>query len=132
MAAASPSPGQRIDKWLWFARIIKSRTLAAKFVTSGKIRLNATRITKPSYVVQVGDTLTFMRNDRLRVVEIADTGTRRGPASEAQALYLDHSPPLPEKNSTSGAHGKVAPRDPGAGRPTKKQRRDMEKLMGEF
>jgi ribosome-associated heat shock protein Hsp15 len=128
MVGASPPPSLRIDKWLWQARIFKTRTLATKFTVSGKIRLNKARISKASHLVQTGDTLTFMLNDRLRVLEIASIGTRRGPASEAQGIYIDHSPPPVDKSTPEGSQASLAQRDPGAGRPTKKQRRDLDRL----
>lgn len=82
-------PGLRVDKWLWHARFFKTRTLAARMATGGKIRVNGTRISKASALVRAGDTLTFPQGSQIRVVEVADLGTRRGPASEAQALYSD-------------------------------------------
>ncbi|WP_299647059.1 RNA-binding S4 domain-containing protein [uncultured Jannaschia sp.] len=84
---------QRIDKWLWQARFYKTRTLAAKVVSEGRVRANGERLTKPAHSVAPGDSLTFPQGDRIRVVEIVALGTRRGPASEAQALYADHTPP---------------------------------------
>ena len=117
---------QRVDKWLWFARIVKTRTLAAKLVTSGKVRLNKQRITKSSHSIKEGDTLTFMLHKRLRVLQVCDIGARRGPASEAQLLYEDLSPPAPKSEKPSAPM--VAKREAGSGRPTKKQRRDTEKL----
>ncbi|MGI9482378.1 MAG: RNA-binding S4 domain-containing protein [Hyphomicrobiales bacterium] len=117
---------QRVDKWLWFARIVKTRTLAAKLVTSGKVRLNKQRIAKPSHSIKEGDTLTFMFHKRLRVLKICAIGTRRGPASEAQLLYQDLSPPAPPAAKTRVPT--LAKREAGSGRPTKKQRRDTEKL----
>ncbi|MGB3553442.1 MAG: RNA-binding S4 domain-containing protein [Jannaschia sp.] len=84
---------QRLDKWLWQARFFKTRTLAARVVTDGRVRLNGARITKPATGVAPGDTLTFPQGDRIRVVEIGALADRRGPATEAQALYTDHTPP---------------------------------------
>ena len=84
---------QRLDKWLWQARFFKTRTLAAKVVTGSGVRVNGERITKPAHGVTPGDSLTFGQGDRVRVVEVAGLGARRGPAAEAQALYVDHTPP---------------------------------------
>jgi len=111
-----PRPTIRLDKWLFFARFFKTRGLSAKLVTAGGVRVNGVRVSKPSASVGVGDTLTFAQGRAIRVVEVRDLGTRRGPAPEAQALYADHSPPVPPRPE-------AAPR-PGA-RPTKKDRRDM-------
>ena len=83
----------RVDKWLWHARFLKSRGLAAKLVSEGKLRINGERFTKPGKTVRPGDVLTFRLQDRIRIVRILALGTRRGPAPEAQALYDDMSPP---------------------------------------
>ncbi len=83
----------RIDKWLWHARFLKSRSLAAKLVTEGKLRINGDRYTKPGKTVRVEDVLTFRLHENIRIVKILALGTRRGPAPEAQALYEDMSPP---------------------------------------
>jgi ribosome-associated heat shock protein Hsp15 len=113
---------QRLDKWLWFARLLKSRTLAAELVAAGKVRVNGERVTKPSQIVKSGDTLTFVLHERPRVLEVVAGGDRRGPAAEAQALYKDHSPPPAPKPLAVGGQ-----REPGSGRPTKRDRRDLDK-----
>ncbi|MGI9373348.1 MAG: RNA-binding S4 domain-containing protein [Hyphomicrobiales bacterium] len=123
----TPHTTQRVDKWLWYARIVKTRTLGAKLVSGGKVRLNKQRISKPSHVVKPGDTLTFMLHERLRVLNIVNCGARRGPASEAQALYDDLNPEL-ERKLEKSRNSQVAARLPGSGRPTKKERRDLNKL----
>jgi ribosome-associated heat shock protein Hsp15 len=120
--ALAPS-SQRLDKWLWFARLLKSRTLAADLVSAGKVRVNGERVTKPSQIVKTGDTLTFVLHERPRVIEVVAGGERRGPAPEAATLYKDLSPALPPRSE-------VLPqgqRDAGAGRPTKRDRRDLDK-----
>ncbi|CUH41114.1 Heat shock protein 15 [Jannaschia seosinensis] len=87
---------QRLDKWLWHARFFKTRTLAAKVVTEGRVRLGGEKVVKPAQPVGAGDVLTFPAGERVRVVEIKAILDRRGPASEAQAAYDDHSPaPVP-------------------------------------
>ncbi|WP_108482310.1 RNA-binding S4 domain-containing protein [Oceaniglobus ichthyenteri] len=111
----------RLDKWLWYARFFKTRTLAAKLVSGGHVRINGVRAGKPAHAVGAGDVLTFAQGDAIRVVEIAACGVRRGPAPEAQALYIDTSPPPPPKAPTG-------PRFDSGGRPTKKDRRDMERM----
>ncbi|UWQ23042.1 RNA-binding S4 domain-containing protein [Jannaschia sp. W003] len=86
----------RVDKWLWHARFFKTRSLAARMVGEGGVRVNGARIEKSSHAVGPGDTLTFSQGRQVRVVEVAALGTRRGPAEEAQALFVDHSPaPVP-------------------------------------
>ena len=81
--------GQRLDKWLWFARFAKSRSLAAKLIEEGCVRVNRQRAIKPSTAVKCGDVLTMTLHGRVRVIEIRAAGERRGPASEAQALYSE-------------------------------------------
>lgn len=106
---------QRIDKWLWFARIARSRTLAQKLAISGRVRLNRERNDSASRPVKVGDTLTIGLESGVRVLRILATGTRRGPAAEARLLFEDLSPPAPPENAET--------RVSGAGRPTKRDRR---------
>ncbi|MBJ6124184.1 RNA-binding S4 domain-containing protein [Microvirga splendida] len=82
---------QRLDKWLWFARFAKTRTLAAKMVTGGHVRLNGQRTDNAAKAVAVGDVLTIALPRSTLVVRIEDLGQRRGPAPEARLLYLDLS-----------------------------------------
>lgn len=95
MAPPPPRTTIRLDKWLFHARFVKSRSLAAALVATSGMRVNALRISKPAYAVGQDDVLTFSLGARVRVVRILDIGERRGPASEAQALYDDLSPPPP-------------------------------------
>ncbi len=76
----------RVDKWLWYARFFKSRSLAAKVVQSRKLRINSVIVTKASAVVKAADVLTFAQGKHIRVVRLLDIGTRRGPATEARTL----------------------------------------------
>jgi len=92
--AGTAVPRQRLDKWLWYARIVKSRTLAQKLVQSGAVRVDSERVTAADFRVWPGMVLTLTVNRRLLVLEIRDPGTRRGPAAEARTLYQDLSPPL--------------------------------------
>ncbi|MDZ7822820.1 MAG: RNA-binding S4 domain-containing protein [Ahrensia sp.] len=117
----------RLDKWLFFARIIKSRTLAAKFISGGHIRLNGDKTTQQSQMVKPGDVLTIALEQAIKVLKIVDCGTRRGPAPEAQTLYEDLSPPPLPKAETKFA-AIAAKRDPGSGRPTKKERREIDRF----
>ncbi len=119
---------QRLDKWLFFSRAVKSRTLAQKVIESGVVRVNAERTVATDHKVGPGDVLTMHIHQQLLVWRILDAGSRRGPASEAATLYEDLSPPrLPR------AEAPVPPaqRLPGTGRPTKKERRDTDRLLGE-
>jgi ribosome-associated heat shock protein Hsp15 len=83
---------QRIDKWLWFARIIKSRTLAAQLVVEGKVRVNRVKAVKPSQTVRAGDVLTLTLRGRVDIVRVLAPGERRGPPDEARRLYDVLSP----------------------------------------
>ncbi|HUZ91017.1 MAG TPA: RNA-binding S4 domain-containing protein [Methylocella sp.] len=85
-------PKQRLDKWLWFARVVKTRSLAARLVTNGHVRLNARRIETPAKVVGPGDVLTIALEHRVRVLKIVAPGTRRGGFPEAALLFEDLSP----------------------------------------
>jgi ribosome-associated heat shock protein Hsp15 len=82
-------PRQRIDKWLWFARMVKTRTLAQAIVSQGQVRVNKARIVKASHEIGPGDVLTLAVHGRVRVIRVVSVGVRRGPASEAQALFED-------------------------------------------
>lgn len=95
------APRLRLDKWLWQARFCKSRSLAADLIASGSVRVNGTRITRPGRDVSPGDTLTFPQGDRIRLIRILALGIRRGPAPEAQALYLDLDPGADEPSDAS-------------------------------
>ncbi|NYZ16010.1 RNA-binding S4 domain-containing protein [Azospirillum sp. RWY-5-1] len=119
-----PDPGAgrlRLDKWLWYARFLKTRSLAAKLCASGALRCSGTVVTKAHHAVKPGDVLTFPQGRHIRVIRIRALGLRRGPAPEAQTLYEDLSPPAPE---TALPHG-------GGERPTKRDRRALERLRGE-
>ena len=117
----------RIDKWLWYARVLKTRTLAASCVKSGKVRVNQEKISSPSRGVSPGDVLTITLERQIKVLEIVAPGTRRGPASEAQLLYNDLSP-APARRDPLSRPAKQAVREEGAGRPTKKERRELSRF----
>ena len=88
MSGAPPAEeGLRLDKWLWQARFFKTRALAAQLIERRRLRINREVVTKSHYRVRPGDVLTFPYGQTVRVVRILALGTRRGPASEAQALY---------------------------------------------
>ncbi len=86
---AGARPVLRLDKWLWQARFVKSRSLAAALVASGHLRVNGQPVAKPAHMVGPGDVLTFALGGRVRLIRILDLGERRGPAPEARALYAD-------------------------------------------
>lgn len=90
--AAPPRVTIRLDKWLWQARFFKSRLLACAVIAEGHLRLNGNRCLKPGQQVGEGDTLTFPQGRRIRLIRVLAPGQRRGPATEAQTLYLDLDP----------------------------------------
>ncbi len=120
----------RLDKWLWYARFFKSRSLATQFCNAGKLRVDGVIVKKAHHAVRPGEVLTFARGRQVRVIRVLALATRRGPATEAQALYEDLSPPMPSRDAAEPATVAAA-RDAGAGRPTKRDRRQLEKLRGE-
>ncbi len=87
--------GQRLDKWLWCARLVKTRSLAAKLIEAGKARVNGARVVKVSRPVRLGDVITATVADRLMIVRVAGVAERRGPASSAKLLYDDLTPEIP-------------------------------------
>ncbi len=121
----------RVDKWLWQARFFKSRSLAAKLCSSRRLRINGNTGVKAHYAIKVGDVLTFPKGPHIRVIKVMALGTRRGPATEAQTLYEDLEPP-PLRSEQTEHPPPVAAREPGSGRPTKAERRAIDKLKDWF
>ena len=91
------SAAMRIDKWLWHARFFKTRSLATQFTGAGNVRVNGLKQTRASGRLRVGDVLSFALHGHIRIIEVVQLSVRRGPASEAQSLYLDRDPPQPAK-----------------------------------
>ena len=111
---------QRIDKWLWHARLVRTRTAAASLAAGGRVRLNGERIAAASRKVAAGDVVT-VAFDPVRVWKVLSFSERRGGAESARALYEDLSPkPQPGEPAL--------PRASGAGRPTKRDRRAIDRL----
>jgi len=121
-------PKLRVDKWLWQARFFKTRGLATEMAGSGKLRVNGTHVAKPAHAVRPGDVLTFPQAARIRVVRIEALGQRRGPAAEAAQLYTDLDPQSPPQAPEPIPDPAPAQRDPGSGRPTGRQRREIDAL----
>ena len=92
MSKMTEQDSLRVDKYLWFARFFKTRSLASKRANGGRIRINGNKIKKSSDTVRIGDILTFAQGNEIRVIRVLNLGTRRGPAQEAQSLYEDITP----------------------------------------
>lgn len=125
---------QRLDKWLWFARVVKTRTLAATLVTDGKVRVNRARVSKPAFTIKVDDVITVAAHRHVKVLKVVSTGERRGPAEMARQLYVDLTPAR-DAESAAGAtgneqHAAAPARDKGSGRPTKRERRKLDASRG--
>ena len=112
---------QRVDKWLWFARVTRTRTAAQALAVSGQVRVNREKIASASRAVGVGDVLTIVAGPRIRVLKVAAIGLRRGPSTEAQTLFEDLSPPP--------AAPEIQPVRGGA-RPTTRDRRAIDSFRG--
>jgi len=114
---------QRIDKWLWHARVVKTRSLAQKLAEAGHVRKNREKVDQSSDVVRLGDVLTITLPHRVLILKVSGFADRRGSAPEAQRLYEDLSPPPPPREAREP---NPALRAPGTGRPTKRDRRRMD------
>jgi len=117
---------QRIDKWLWHARVVRTRTAAAALVTAGNVRLNGERVTVASRPVKSGDVVTVALDRAVRIVKVTGFAERRGDADAARLLHEDMTPISPVAAKEPAA----AERDPGSGRPTKQERRAIDRLLG--
>jgi ribosome-associated heat shock protein Hsp15 len=119
----------RIDKWLWCTRIYKTRASANDACSTGRVRLND-ETAKPATKVRVGDTISVRRKDRTVIVEVVQLLEKRVGAALAGDAVIDKSPPAPERASRGEMviDPRVARRDRGSGRPTKRDRREIEKF----
>ena len=115
----------RIDKWLWAARMFKTRSSASTACSAGHVKLEGVSV-KASKAVKPGDEIHVVTPGGPRVLEVAALGDRRGPATVAQTLYVDHTPAPPPKDKQV----MEGLRERGAGRPTKRDIRDLRKLRG--
>ncbi|HEY4558823.1 MAG TPA: RNA-binding S4 domain-containing protein [Enteractinococcus sp.] len=114
----------RVDVWLHAVRLYKTRTAATTAVKGGKIKVNDEPV-KPSYKLRVGDTVTFRQPGRERIIEVTGLLDKRVGHPVAIKQYIDHSPePVPRYLMA------VPKRERGAGRPTKKERRQLDRLRG--
>ena len=115
----------RVDTWIWAVRLAKSRSAASTACKGGHVRVNGARV-KPAHTIRAGDEVRVRQGDRERIVEVAKVIAKRVGAPVAVGCYVDHSPPPPPRERAVA----VAVRDRGAGRPTKRDRRTLEKLLG--
>jgi ribosome-associated heat shock protein Hsp15 len=116
----------RIDKWLWAARVFKTRSLATDACDGGKVDVNE-QAAKPAKLVRVGDSIKVtLPEGRRRILKVIALDDRRGSAQAAAKLFEDHSPPAPPRLR----YGAPPYRLPGAGRPTKRERRTLDRLRG--
>ncbi|WP_095933605.1 RNA-binding S4 domain-containing protein [Streptomyces sp. Tue6028] len=125
--AAGPASGEsvRVDSWIWSVRLVKTRSLGATACRGGHVRVNGERV-KPAYSVRVGDEVRLRHEGRERVVVVKRLIRKRVGAPVAVECYVDNSPPPPPREAVAPA----GIRDRGTGRPTKRDRRDMERLRG--
>ncbi len=134
--AGGEDPGgnsaQRLDKWLWCARFFKTRALANKLLAANRLRLDGKVVAKAHQRVRIGDVLTFPQGPHVRVVRVLSLAVRRGPAPEARTLYEDLAP-VPERKPEAPDPTVFAPsvpaREKGSGRPTKRDRRALNRLV---
>ena len=122
----SDAERQRLDKWLWFARVVKTRTLAAKLVNEGAVRINQVKADAAAKMVKPGDVLTIALERDVRVLKVLAPGASRRPFEEARLLYEDLTPPPPPKEARPVPQ---ALREPGSGRPTGRERRVMDRYL---
>lgn len=126
-SAATAGSALRLDKWLWYARFFKTRSLATQVCGAGKVRVDGDVVNKAHFVVRPGHVLTFVQGGHVRVIKVLALAGRRGPASEAQALYEDLAPPA--RDTAIPSAGPLT-RPAGTGRPTKRDRRAMDRARG--
>jgi ribosome-associated heat shock protein Hsp15 len=115
----------RVDSWIWSVRLTRTRSAASGACRAGHVRVNGIRV-KPAHAVRAGDEVRLHYEGRDRVVVVQRVITKRAGASVAAECYIDNSPPPPPREQAVA----VAARDRGAGRPTKRERRSMEKFLG--
>jgi ribosome-associated heat shock protein Hsp15 len=115
----------RVDSWIWSVRLTKTRLAASGACRAGHVRVNGIRV-KPAHLVRAGDEVRLRYEGRERVVVVQRIITKRVGAPVAAECYIDNSPPPPPREEVVP----VAVRDRGTGRPTKRERRSIEKLLG--
>lgn len=125
--AAAPASGEtvRVDSWIWSVRLVKTRSMGATACRGGHVRVNGERV-KPAYAVRVGDEVRLRHADRERIVIVKRLIRKRVGPPVAAECYVDNSPPPPPREAVAPA----GIRDRGTGRPTKRDRRELERLRG--
>lgn len=116
----------RVDKWLWAVRVFKTRTAANEACASGRVRINGDQA-KAASKVKVGDTVAVRARGETRTIEVAELHEKRVGAPIAASAYIDHTPPRPVDDSSPPV-ADAARRDRGTGRPTKRDRRQIDRL----
>ena len=118
----------RLDIYLYYIRIFKSRSIATKFVSNNRLRISGKVTQKPHKMISIGDVLTITINDNIKILKVLDIPNRRGPYSESLNFYEDITPieNIPKKESIK-LDMKFVER---VGRPTKRERRQTDRLMG--
>ncbi len=120
---------QRIDKWLWHARVVRTRAAAAGLAASGHVRVNGSRIDAASRKVAPGDVVTVALDHHVRVLKVSGFAERRGSAEAARPLFEDLTEPVAPRPAAEVAAGEAGARDAGSGRPTKRERRLTDRLQ---
>ena len=118
--------GQRIDRWIWHARVVRTRSLAADLAESGRVRINGQRVNAAAArMVRAGDVLTIALHSSVKILRVIGLAERRGGAREIAPLYEDLSEPVPPR---SAPPPNAPSRDSGSGRPTKRDRRALDRM----
>jgi ribosome-associated heat shock protein Hsp15 len=114
-----------VDSWIWSVRLAKTRSAASAACRAGHVRVNGARV-KPAHLIRAGDEVRLRQDGRERIVVVAQVVSKRVGAPAAAESYVDHSPPPPSRETAIP----VAARERGAGRPTKRERRSIDRLLG--
>ncbi|MFD1768555.1 RNA-binding S4 domain-containing protein [Sphingobacterium suaedae] len=121
----------RIDKYLWAIRVFKTRSLATEACKAGRVKLNGQNV-KPSYVVKVGEVYSIQKGVERKVIQVIGLLERRVDAKTAVQFYVDQTPVEETYAYKSVFHAPVLRRDRGTGRPTKKDRREIDDLKTDW
>ncbi|MFE5888607.1 RNA-binding S4 domain-containing protein [Streptomyces sp. NPDC002285] len=124
-AGAQSGESVRIDSWIWAVRLVKTRSMGATACKGGHVRVNGQNV-KPSHSLRIGDEVRLRQENRERIVIVKHLIRKRVGAPVALQCYVDNSPPPPPREAVAPA----GIRDRGTGRPTKRDRRELERLRG--